>query len=841
MSIALRNFDNWNRYLDNRGNILHGKIYFCFKDSNTVAPIYDSDGTELANPIFTDIYGRTSQQVFLESGKDILVYFYKWIGQGAMTDDDPTYWSLQYTSESMNAFSLDFGDFNAAVTVSNMAELRALDPSLIPLNGDGKSVICLLGYNEAGDKEPVYYVWDSSSNVTDNAGSVIAWNSSLSGRWIMVDPSYVIDSRHFGVFPHAAFADPTDDTTQIIRLMEYANDKGLHAYFAGGQEAQYFNVNNYTINSDISLFVNPYTRFRCSGDVIFNTDIEGSTNELAVIKDATASITINCSEGYTAWVGANGEVNASEVIHINSDPSSAMTYSDLTAYITHDCDNQIFNRCQIFANGVISSTNTWNNCSMRESFFTDAGKANQIFNDCIYPLEDWPTTSAWIYYKNSEGRAVVDFGDMQGRTVDSSCTISTRDWKMSNATFDSPVIATAAEEITLTNCDGTIKLDSLNQKITLKSCSFSSTSVLKGYNIDISDSTVYSVNGNLPSSVVSIERSTVKGAVYANGAGSIIHAYYSTFEDDITAMNIDVVNCTMTKDIDCVLSENMYVNFRSNIINGQFVFVNSILGSTNTAKMSSGNWISNTCYHVNGLIDWNGVKSYFIEDDSQHTYTYSNNSEPKKSNVHSYYAVSYSNGGSTSLADAIKLTQSEWYNAADGTIIYERFTNITGGTSQWHVDDYVPRLARNTKFIADIFAIGTYNISSRVLRIESVPVFSSTDDGNYIGATGFQEYQTDVKTSGKSTISVPVWDGNSSVSFDANDLYWDTSVNAYCYCPCYAYGSTYETSQCGLGALSYLSFSRSVTKELPLSLFDVSDPPSPVKAIRMRCYEISNR
>ena len=93
--IALRNFDNWNRYLDNKGNILHGKIYFCYKDGNTVAPIYDSDGTELANPIFTDIYGRTSKQVFLQSGKDILVYFYKWIGQGAMTDDDTTYWSLQ--------------------------------------------------------------------------------------------------------------------------------------------------------------------------------------------------------------------------------------------------------------------------------------------------------------------------------------------------------------------------------------------------------------------------------------------------------------------------------------------------------------------------------------------------------------------------------------------------------------------------------------------------------------------------------------------------------------------------------------------------------------------------
>ena len=835
MSLSLRNFDNWNRYLDNKGNILHGKIYFCYKDSNTVAPIYDSDGTELANPIYTDIYGRTSKQVFLQSGKDILVYFYKWIGQGAMTDDDPSNWSLQYTSESMNAFSLDFGDFNAAVTVANMAELRKLDPALIPQNADGKSIICLLGYNEAGDKEPVYYVWNDSSNATDNAGSVIAWNSSASGRWIMVDPSYVIDSKHFGIFPHAAFADSTDDTTQIIRLMEYANDKGLHAYFAGGQEAKYFNVNNYTINSDISLFVNPYTLFRCDGNVTINSDIEGSKNQLAVIYDNEASITINCEEGYTAWVEANGTVNASEVIHINSDPSLAMTYSGITCYITHDCDGHIFRNCQIFANSVINSTNTWHNCTMKESFFTDAGKSVQVFYDCIYPLEDWPTTSTWIYYKNAEGKAIIDFGDMQGRTVGNDCNITASKWKMRNATFNSPVIS-VAQSINLSDCDGTISLDKLNQEVIIKNCSFTSASLIKGYNIDISDSSVYDVNGNLNNSNVKINRSTVNGPVYVNGASSSLHAYYSTFKDDITAMNIDVCNCSLAKNINAVLSESMVINFRNNIVDGQFMFVNRILQTTDTAVIKSGNWISNTCYNANGLINWNNVKTYFKADDSLHTYAFKNNAEPNKETIHTYYAQTYSNGGSTSLNDAIKLTQSEWYNSANGTLIYERFDTITNGNVQIHVNDYVPRLARNTKFVADIFAIGTHNITSRVLRIEGVPVFNSTDAANFIGPTAYQTYFTDIKTSGQQTTSVPIWNGTEEIAFNANDLYWDTDVNAYCYCPCYAYGETYESSQCGFGMLSVINFS---VNPLPLPTFSEDEAPSTVKAIRLKCYELA--
>ena len=49
----MRNFDNWNRYQDNSGNVLRGCVQFNVKDGDTVAPIYDSDGTPLDNPQLT--------------------------------------------------------------------------------------------------------------------------------------------------------------------------------------------------------------------------------------------------------------------------------------------------------------------------------------------------------------------------------------------------------------------------------------------------------------------------------------------------------------------------------------------------------------------------------------------------------------------------------------------------------------------------------------------------------------------------------------------------------------------------------------------------------------------
>ena len=198
-----RNFDNRNRYYDLNGNPLQGCIEFFIRGTNTKAVIYDADGVALANPQLTDQLGRTDHQVFVND--DVTAYVYKYVGNGRFgnieeesidtsaydldQNDNPTQylWALQYTVDSkMDATSVVSTD--AAPAVMTMAALRALIPAEVPTTNRVK-IVSLHGYYSAGDKEAVYYIWDSESDATDDNGSVIKANSQLHGRWILVPPA----------------------------------------------------------------------------------------------------------------------------------------------------------------------------------------------------------------------------------------------------------------------------------------------------------------------------------------------------------------------------------------------------------------------------------------------------------------------------------------------------------------------------------------------------------------------------------------------------------------------------------------------------------------------------
>jgi hypothetical protein len=242
---SLRNWDNWLRYQDNDGNPLHGCIEFMVRDGNTVADIYDSDGTALDNPQLTDYYGRTAHQVFVD--KDVTAYFFKYIGNGTwntQTDidtSDVSKWSLQYTSE--NALDVRVSVTTDAVpSVPDMTALRSTDPDGVP-EIDGKKVVTLLGYNEIGDKEPVNYVWDPESTAFDDGGAVIKNDDLSTGRWIMVQPTEHCDSRHFGVFPSDS-SNMLDQNYGISRLFEYCAAKGIRPFFNGTEDYRWFKYSN---------------------------------------------------------------------------------------------------------------------------------------------------------------------------------------------------------------------------------------------------------------------------------------------------------------------------------------------------------------------------------------------------------------------------------------------------------------------------------------------------------------------------------------------------------------------------------------------------------------------
>ena len=227
-----RNFDVWNRYSDDTSRPLHGCVEFFLRDGNTHAEIYDSDGTPLSNPIVTDAFGRTDKQVFVDG--DVVARFFKYIGssnwydQTGIDTSDTMLWRQQFSVESQLDLNINI-ETDTPICISDISSLRMTDPELVP-EFDGKKMVQVLGYNEAGDCDSVMYWWDDESTATDDGGSVIQ-GTELTGRWILVPPEVHLDVRHFGVFPNASQNNLDNQRVGILNAVQYANKAGLRVWF----------------------------------------------------------------------------------------------------------------------------------------------------------------------------------------------------------------------------------------------------------------------------------------------------------------------------------------------------------------------------------------------------------------------------------------------------------------------------------------------------------------------------------------------------------------------------------------------------------------------------------
>lgn len=385
----MKNFDVWNRYLDNQNHPLHGCVQFMVRDGNTPAPIFDSDERPLQNPQITDNYGRTQHQVFINS--DVVAYFYKYIGNGNwQTQPDPdappsdpvidtsdaTKWSLQFTVESWDSSSIDLHSSSLFV-VESMAELRALDLEDVPQLESKKKMILLLGYNQAGDKEPVCYIWNPDSTDIDDGGSIIQ-GSELTGRWILVQPTEHCDSRHFGVFPQDTL-NGADQSTGILNLFNYCNRTGLKPFFNGSAEAKYFKFSN-LVGIVSAIDVSPQTTFLVSGQSSITGEWNGDPK--FIFSDEMTTVTVNCSKAKTSW-GASQYIGVREVI-IDQDPVQRVWTDCHIDMRLNPAYGFQFYHCSFEFNGNLGSDNAHNihnsffNCKMNERMLIIDGdfKAN---------------------------------------------------------------------------------------------------------------------------------------------------------------------------------------------------------------------------------------------------------------------------------------------------------------------------------------------------------------------------------------------------------------------------------------------------------------------------------
>lgn len=377
-----RQFDLWNRYKDNNGNPLHGAVQFNVKDGNTPAPIFSRDGTALNNPILTDIYGRTAQQVFIKA--DVTAYFYKYIGQGSFENlpanginvNDPSLWALQFSCD--NVFSGEQHIVtDSAPNIGTIAELRSTDIDTIG-ETDGEKVITLLGYNEIGDKEPINYIWDAESQVNDNGGSVIKNDDLITGRWIMVQPTEHCDSRHFGIFPQDS-SNCEDQSYGITKLFEYCLEKDIRPFFNGSEDFRWFKYHDINVQATV-IDISDATRFNDSGSNTITGDWNGNP------KFVNRATTITAKFVKTSW-NPLSFAGYEKVIIDAFTPK--IDFENAEVYVNVDVTNKRFTNCKIHSDEHIGSGCEMVECDITGQMFNASFDADGHIYDCRYDIDDF--------------------------------------------------------------------------------------------------------------------------------------------------------------------------------------------------------------------------------------------------------------------------------------------------------------------------------------------------------------------------------------------------------------------------------------------------------------------
>lgn len=412
----MRSWDLWNRYLDNQNHPLHGCVAFMVRDGNTPAPIYDQDGTPLDNPQITDIYGRTEHQVFIE--EDVTAYFYKYIGQGSLEEEeelgidtsDVTKWALQYTSENQSSNDIHLTS-DSAMCISTIADLRALNPADVP-EIDGKKVITLLGYYNAGDKEPINYVWDRTQTHADTGGSYIKCNDLITGRWEMVQPTEHCDSRHFGAFPSNS-SNMADQTYQIGQLFAYCSVHALRPFFNGSTDYRWFKYTNLNVICE-AIDVTEETRFYDAGQ---DNTIQGEWNGNPHFTQNNTNV--KARKVKTSW-GAKSYINYEDVV-IDANTTQKNWQDAHIDVRVNPLFGYNFTHCSFEENGNIGSdntnniNNTFNNCKLNERMFILDGDYQVslagLCTNCQLDMDDF-RNSMWLYKQirqTMDGDAFFDF------------------------------------------------------------------------------------------------------------------------------------------------------------------------------------------------------------------------------------------------------------------------------------------------------------------------------------------------------------------------------------------------------------------------------------------------
>lgn len=720
----MRNFDNWNRYLDNNNMPLHGCVQFMVKDGNTNAPIYDVDGTALNNPILTDIYGRTQHQVCIDT--DVTAYFYSYIGNGDYATEleidtsDVTKWSLQFTSEDIDSTKITVTS-DSVMCIPNMTSLRSLDIDSVPSIASNK-VITLLGYNSLGDKEPINYIWNAESTATDNNGSVIKSNDLITGRWLMVQPTEHCDSRHFGVFPSASY-NMDDQTYGITQLFNYCNTCNIRPYFNGSADKRWFKYTNLNVSADV-VDITDESRFYDLGTSTITAEWNGNPH---FVQRNTNVVASNVK---TSW-NAKTYTSYKNVVLDAYTPQS--NWQDANINITYTpCYGYNFNHCVLSNNANIGSDNvndvhnTFNNCKLNERMFITAGAniANLIgkCTSCQADINDF-SNNMWLYKQirlTSDVNAFLDYRDMLnvGKPIESYATsLSSATVYISNLYNDINTyyaLETLNSQITTFNLDNVIGYYNapINSTVILNNCSVK-LKLEANVTLIANNSQIVLTNDN-PGANITLRNSTISGDDDTHYVIANFVSYSSVIGINVQAQNSNVKDSTINKQYSIIAEPG---TSRDVIYNGSTVVVSHFIhgyfdNNTFNGKFKiNGNSAYDMYAATNALVDnlvfinnrsslasnnaWTITRLGAMNSDALNAYEFTNNKGGFECSLTltnvpvAIMNIAQSNG-------QLLLTQDLLHDATSSIIgVYQSASNV----SSVYVDDYSKYFTKMRLFV----------------------------------------------------------------------------------------------------------------------------------------------
>lgn len=624
----MRAFDTWNSYLDNDGNLLHGKIRFCRKGTTDNVTIYNSSEVAIRNPEFTDMLGRTEYQVFVASEENVTAYFYKYIGTGDMMqwpaeDYDPSRWAYQYSSDNMDPTSSIELTADTASGVSTMIDLRSVDPEEVP-TVHGAKLMWLYGYYNAGDTSPVLYIWDSASLDSDDGGATIMSNHAPGrGRWKLVSRELHFDVRHFGVFPtDDIYSTDASYTSQIANCAAYLDKVGCDAWFPAlnGERSFYLfdGTNTFAIKGDI--YISDDVRFQCkngtSGTIISGNEIHKTTPDLFVSTVNTGMGTLRADWINISWLGGmvTGDARVGWVIDSASYPRTIT--GKQVRFETNGHYGLTLINCQITSNKCITGAIDIESSILKTEYFADNYDWSNLrsYNNIIL-LENCNSADTYITLKNKQNDG--NYGDLGEQTVHNRSLLS--GCIAENAMFQNVTLLGDSE---LHNVSGTVTLSTnANQNwidcwltllgnptvnnIQLRRGSLVGTGTLRIVSSGYFDNADMQILVNSLGAVVTIRNSEINKAVSGDTINLQDNNIYATVEQ---VDNSGIIN------VRCI--GNMFFNSAQHYIH-----------ANTPDSVVNGIWENNgSAYDDRHWIRLNRTNLAF--QDNAHHYTYSNNSEP---------------------------------------------------------------------------------------------------------------------------------------------------------------------------------------------------------------------